>query len=139
MSFESQDDATRAAREDATNVFVATDHNPDRVRTYYEIPDAVAERVRPPADRRTFVQALSDLLVVGRTSPTDFEPTMYSGERACVMVILALAAGMCLGASLAGAPAWTGWAGMVLLIAYVVVVAGAPGPHDPPKERRRGR
>jgi hypothetical protein len=27
-------------------VYVHTDHNPDDVRTFYEIPDALAERLR---------------------------------------------------------------------------------------------
>jgi hypothetical protein len=43
-------------------VQVHTDHNPDPVRCFYEIPDAVARRLQPDGDKRTFVQCLADLL-----------------------------------------------------------------------------
>ena len=49
---------------DADNavVYVHTDHNPDEVRSFYEIPDALARLVQPTGDRRTFAQALADLV-----------------------------------------------------------------------------
>jgi hypothetical protein len=52
-------------RDDRPQVHVDTDSNPDAVRAFYEIPDAVAQRIRstgPPEDKRTFVRALIELL-----------------------------------------------------------------------------
>lgn len=45
-------------------VHVETDHNPDEVRGFYEIPDALAQMVRPEGESRTFAQCLADLLAV---------------------------------------------------------------------------
>lgn len=42
-------------------IFVHTDHNPDEIRTFYEVPDAIARRIQPYSDRRTFAQCLADL------------------------------------------------------------------------------
>lgn len=43
-------------------VLVETDHNPDEVRSFFEIPQAIVDRVWQPDDSRTFAQALADLL-----------------------------------------------------------------------------
>jgi hypothetical protein len=52
-------------------IYVHTDHNADAVRTFYEIPDTLAQKVRKFAcldswdvesDPRTFTQALADAL-----------------------------------------------------------------------------
>jgi hypothetical protein len=54
-------------------IYVHTDHNPDAVRTFYEIPDVLVQEVRKRVrlaswprdveeDPRTFTQALADVL-----------------------------------------------------------------------------
>lgn len=43
-------------------VHVHTDDNPDEVRCFYEVPDALARRIQPQGDRRTFAQCLADLM-----------------------------------------------------------------------------
>ena len=43
-------------------LFVHTDHNPDEVRTFYELPDSLIDLLRGPDDSRTVAQALADLL-----------------------------------------------------------------------------
>jgi len=43
-------------------VIVHTDHNPDEVRSFYEVPGALVNLIRPSDDERTFVQALADLV-----------------------------------------------------------------------------
>lgn len=57
-------DAIRADRAERPRIFVHTDHNPDLVSSFYEIPDAIARRIQPPGDRRTFAQCLADLAEV---------------------------------------------------------------------------
>lgn len=47
-------------------VYVNADHNPDDVRCFYEIPEALAKRILPNNDRRTFAGALADLLHLER-------------------------------------------------------------------------
>lgn len=56
----------RRARERG-ELYVHTDHNPDEVRVFYEVPDAVAALIRPAGDPRTFAQALADLAIQLRT------------------------------------------------------------------------
>ena len=53
-------------------LFVHSDYSPDDVRTFYEIPDAIAEQVRPgPDDARTFAQALADLVTAREQAIAD--------------------------------------------------------------------
>ena len=51
-----------SAQPERPEVVVYTDHNPDEIRVFYEIPDAVARLVQPSGDLRTFVQCVADLL-----------------------------------------------------------------------------
>lgn len=51
-------------KDDRPTIHVHTDHSPDKVRTFYEIPDAIARRLQPDGDTRTFVQCLADLAEV---------------------------------------------------------------------------
>lgn len=43
-------------------VFVHTDHNADAVRSFYEIPKALADHIQVEGDARTFTQCLADLI-----------------------------------------------------------------------------
>lgn len=43
-------------------IYVHTDHNADPVRSFYEIPDALAALVRRGDERRTFTECLADLV-----------------------------------------------------------------------------
>lgn len=52
--------------DDRPQIIVHTDHNPDGVRSFYEIPDATARLLQPDDDRRTFVQCLADLVAPGQ-------------------------------------------------------------------------
>lgn len=51
--------------DERSTVHVHTDHNPDSVRVFYEVPDALAKRIQPAGDRRTFTQCLADLVETG--------------------------------------------------------------------------
>lgn len=45
-------------------IFVHTDHNPDPVRSFYEIPDELARLVQPEGDPETFAQCLARLVTL---------------------------------------------------------------------------
>lgn len=45
-------------------VFVHANYNADDVRTFYEIPETVVERVRAAAPEVTFVEALASLIAL---------------------------------------------------------------------------
>lgn len=45
-----------------SHVYVHADYNPDEVRTFYEVPRALATRIQADGERRTFVECLADLL-----------------------------------------------------------------------------
>jgi hypothetical protein len=47
--------------DDRPVIVVHTDHNPDKVRSFYEIPDALAQMIQPDGDSRTLAQCLADL------------------------------------------------------------------------------
>jgi hypothetical protein len=66
-------------------VYVHTDHSPDAVRTFYEIPDALVQRIRlhrrldrwpreQDSDPRTFTQALADALPFGPQPLSEHDP-----------------------------------------------------------------
>jgi hypothetical protein len=44
------------------HVYVHTDYNPDDVRTFYEIPEALVEQVRSIDPAMPFTQALSAII-----------------------------------------------------------------------------
>ncbi len=48
-----------------------------------------------------------------------------------VEALLLLSAGVCIGARMAGAELWIGLLGVVLIVAWVFVIGGEPGPNDP--------
>jgi hypothetical protein len=64
----------RRAGEPRGHIYVHTDHNPDKVVSFYEIPDEVARLVQPEGDRRTFVQCLADLVAPSPQEPSREEP-----------------------------------------------------------------
>lgn len=45
-------------------VYVHNDYSPDDVRIFYEVPEAIARRIQPANDRRTFAKCLADMLEV---------------------------------------------------------------------------
>jgi hypothetical protein len=49
-------------------VFVHADYNEDEVRTFYEVPEAVAERVYATNSDLTFAEALAALVPLGEQS-----------------------------------------------------------------------
>ena len=57
--------------DDRPQLIVHTDHNPDEIRSFYEIPDAIARLVQSTGDQRTFAQCLADLAVAGQMDVAD--------------------------------------------------------------------
>lgn len=43
-------------------VYVHTDHNPDEVRTFYEVPEVIAVQVMAGNPDGTFAQGLADMI-----------------------------------------------------------------------------
>lgn len=48
--------------DDPPHVYVHCDYNPDEIKTFYEVPDALVEMVRPAESRLTFVECLAGLV-----------------------------------------------------------------------------
>ena len=44
------------------HVYVHADYNPDDIRTFYEVPQALSDRIQPEGERRTFAACLAALI-----------------------------------------------------------------------------